>query len=136
MTRYVIRSMTTTDFGLGSKEPVKPYLLPPVQRCGAYWPRLAPAMTFDRPEAAYQEGVESLRQKYFDLAPVNDPDGQNFWDIQAMVAAPPFEPAHRKAATGDRNCSNVGRPLRGALYSRPSPAHEARAGLRPLGHDR
>ena len=59
MIRYVIRSMSTTDFVLGSNEWVKPYpiyLLPPEKRCGAYWSRLAAAMTGDRPEAANHEG--------------------------------------------------------------------------------
>ena len=88
MTRYNIRSMSTTDFVLGSNEPVKPYrgyLLPPEKRCGAYWSRLGPAMTFDGPEIAYQEALAS--EKVFDIAPVGDPGWRDFETCRPWVAA-------------------------------------------------
>ena len=87
MTRYVIRSMSTSDFDWRSKEPARPYhiyLLPPEQRRGAYWSHLGAAMTFESPEAAYREGIACLGKGYFDIAPVGNPNWPDFWDIQAM----------------------------------------------------
>lgn len=72
-------------------KPYHVYLLPPEERCCAYWSSLGAAMTFESPEAAHQAGVASLGDKSFDIATSPIPTGRISGTLRPCVVAPQRE---------------------------------------------
>lgn len=86
MCKYLIRSMTTTDFDYRSAKPVTPfhiYLLPAQERTSAYWSSGFRAATFDSPQAAEAEATR-LGLDNADIVPMNDTAIPAYWELQAM----------------------------------------------------
>jgi hypothetical protein len=86
-TRYVIRSMTTTNFDgrAGSIRPYHIYLLPREKRFGAYWSTVG-AMTFDSPQEAEAEAARSLPDSdRVNIVPERDQDIPTFWELQELA---------------------------------------------------
>lgn len=82
---YVIRSMSTTDYVVGSPDKVVPYhvyLLPPEERCRAYWSTAFRAQKFATPQAAQAE-ADRLKLNGGQIVPA-DFDGPDYWDLDAM----------------------------------------------------
>lgn len=84
-TRYVIRSMSTTDASYGQKpEPYHIYLLKPERRGSAYWSTsCVDRATFDSIEAAVKHGREALDRDTFDVVPQNDSAVPTYWDARS-----------------------------------------------------
>ena len=85
MTKYMIRSMTTTDYdvrtGKGS-EPFHIYLMPAAQRRGAYWGSKFAGETFDTPQAADAEAKRSLRDDRYQIAMADDRTMPAYWELR------------------------------------------------------
>lgn len=89
MTKYVIRSMTTTDATRDNAPvPYHVYLIKPEKRRGAYWCRCSSDIaTFDSIEAAQAEIDRSLPQREVyeplqDIVPQDDRAVPTFWDAR------------------------------------------------------
>lgn len=86
MTKYVVRSMSTTDSVRGSAPvPYHVYLLPPEKRLGAYWSSPHRAQLFASPQEAEAEAVRSNTSGY-QVAPADDTQMPAYWDIRRTAA--------------------------------------------------
>jgi hypothetical protein len=86
---YVVRSMSTTDYG---KKPVVPFhvfLLPPHKRSLACWTTYpGHAQLFDTPQEAETEMARALHDHAtVQIAPLYDEHFPTFWDLQDMNRA-------------------------------------------------
>jgi hypothetical protein len=89
-TKYVVRSMTTTDFDVRSGKAPVPYhiyLMPSIKRVGAYWSSAFQAEMFDSPQAAEAEAKRSLSNDHYDIVPFSDKDVPTYWELQDMRRA-------------------------------------------------
>ena len=92
MSKYVVRSMTTTDADWRTRAPVTPYhiyLVPPMERGGAYWGSKYRAQLFDSPQEAEAEVARCLPRdgeygSYVNIVPADDRDVPTYWDIQEL----------------------------------------------------
>ena len=97
MTKFVIRSMTTTDFDWRAHTkkvtPYHLYLMKPECRRGAYWStRNSDTMLFDSIEAALDHGKAALNKNddwsirmsndNWDVVPLDDRELPTFWDVR------------------------------------------------------
>lgn len=88
MTKFMIRSMTTTDSIRGSAvTPFHIYLLPSAERRGAYWSSAYRAQQFDSIAAAQTEIDRSLPscasyEPLYDIVPADDRAVPTFWDAR------------------------------------------------------
>lgn len=98
--RYVIRSMTTTDYDYRSCNPVIPYhiyLRKPECRGRAWWSSLSDAMFFATPQEAQAELDRAFGDKLaygnvrsqdgLQIVPTNNTTVPDFWEIQKMNEA-------------------------------------------------
>jgi hypothetical protein len=91
-TKYVVRSMTTTDFDIVrgiAPVPYHVYLMPCKQRAGAYWSSIYRAQTFATIAEAEAEIDRAFtnRDKWWrrpEIAPVNDRDVPTYWNNQKV----------------------------------------------------
>lgn len=88
MTKFVIRSMTTTDYDPLNARTPKPfhiYLMPEHKRTRAYWSGPYDALQFDTAEAAYAEIAKLglARRCPPEVVPAQDGDVPAFWDRTA-----------------------------------------------------
>jgi hypothetical protein len=91
---FVIRSMTTTDFVIGSREPVRPYhiyLKPVGKRGGAWWATFYHAEKFATRELAEAEYRRSFPDRLADIdlaiAPLGEPNYPTYWAMQEERSA-------------------------------------------------
>lgn len=93
MSKFVIRSMSTTDYVIGrpgypAQQPVPYhiYLKRRELRSGAYWTTFMPDVaTFDSIEDAIAHGKASLRDERFDVVPFAPNDSvrvPTYWDAR------------------------------------------------------
>jgi hypothetical protein len=84
-TKYVIRSMSTTDYdvrtGQGS-EPFHIYLMPSAKRAGAYWGGKFAGEVFDTPQAADVEAKRSLPDGRYQIAMLDDRTMPTYWELR------------------------------------------------------
>lgn len=90
--KYVVRSMTTTDFDVVrgiQAEPYHIYLMPPHKRVGAYWASIFHAQLFDTPQEAEAEIARSLHGLYphqpdtdSQVVPVDDSKMPAYWELR------------------------------------------------------
>lgn len=86
-TKYVVRSMSTTDYCLGGPaiRQYHIYLLPRAERKGAYWATYG-AQVFDTPQEAEAEAKRSLpRDDHWQIAPLNDTTMMDYWDLDQLI---------------------------------------------------
>lgn len=91
MTKFVIRSMSTTDYRMAYRSgatfvpeqkpvPYHVYLMPLEKRRGAYWNRfLGDAMTFETVEAAQAE-IDRCDLTSCDIAPYDHSNLPAYWE--------------------------------------------------------
>lgn len=88
MTKFVIRTMTTTDWRPGQHiTPYHLYLRPAHERTSAYWVSYGKRAEFDSIEEAEAEIEAWLRNdktgtRRPDIVPVNDRDVPTYWDAR------------------------------------------------------
>jgi hypothetical protein len=91
--RYVIRSMSTTDFEPYSHEPVRPYhiyLMRPELRGRAYWSNLGDAQRFDsyrKAEAEERRLFPEDDRRTANIVPEDDRAYPTYWEISNMNRA-------------------------------------------------
>jgi hypothetical protein len=110
--KWVVRSMTTTDwvpaYGPGrpeqKPEPYHIYLLPYLERRGAYWADIGRAELFDSPQAAETEAKRCLSPESaarVDIVPALDRGIPTYWELDKAAwerRVRSFEAADREAA--------------------------------------
>ena len=88
MTKYLIRSMTTTGYAPQYNqypEPFHVYLLKPEKRIRAVWSRYCgDAQLFDSIDDALVHGAAVLGDERFDVVPVIDLDLPTYWEARAI----------------------------------------------------
>jgi hypothetical protein len=93
--KWVVRSMSTTDFRPARgpnhpgqiPEPFHIYLLPSMERSGAYWADRSRAQLFDSPQEAEAEANRCLPADSavrVNIAPALDDDMPTYWELDKL----------------------------------------------------